>query len=445
MINENYEGNNNFKNYSYNDNLIKEKEEFLLFKNNEKFYILIIKLKDSIKIKCKNYFIELNLDNFLQLFHIKYDSIDQIFHYMKNLFKDSKIKIKEIIKNLVIKLCLKDKIEKDFNLIYSIEPDNLILFSNITKDSFCSSPIENTFTIINTFNNILYLIYVTKEKSIKCINLLEKQIITEIKYAHSKFITNFKHYYDKNRKIDILMSIASDDNEIKLWNVNNWECLLHLNNINKSGNLLSACFLEENKQIFIVTSNFDIFDEPDVIKVYNDKGNIIKEIINSNENTFFLEVYFDKITSINYIISCNINFVKSYNYNKNLIYHRYYESNNSFHNSFVIHCFNNIIKLIELCNDGNIRIWDFHSNKLLNKIKVDNNGLTSVCIWDENYIIIGCKNKGIQLIKINEGIKKLFKTKITITYTIKIIEHPKYGKCLLTQGTFFEQIKFWII
>ena len=31
---------------------------------------------------------------------------------------------------------------------------------------------------------------------------------------------------------------------------------------------------------------------------------IIKEIINSRDNTFFIEVFFDKIKSINYIITC---------------------------------------------------------------------------------------------------------------------------------------------
>ena len=218
-----------------------------------------------------------------------------------------------------------------------------------------------------------------------------------------------------------------------------------MKNINRSGNLLSACFLEEKNNIYIVTSNFDIYDEPEPIKIYDIKGNIVKEIINSNINTLFLKVYFDKINSINYIITCNINFIKSYNYNKNIIYHRYYEDNNSFHNGVIINSYTNVVKLIESCNDGNIRIWDFHSKSLLNKIKIDNSPLTSICEWDKDHILISCKNKGIKIIKLDEGkIKKIFKTKNTIIYTIKIINHPKYGKGLITQGTFFEQIKFWI-
>ena len=345
----------------------------------------------------------------------------------------------------MIKLILKDKIEYEINLMYSIEPNNLIFFSNITKDSFSSSPIENTFTIFNSSNNIMCLIYATKDKSIKCININERKVITEIKDAHFKFITNFKHYYDENKKMDIIMSISSDDNEIKLWNFRNWECFLHLKNINKNGNLLSASFIKDNNNYFIVTSNFEIFDEPGPIKIYDEKGLITKEINNSWESTFFTEIYFDKTKLINYIITCNINFVKSYNYNQNIIYHKYYENNNSFHFSVVINCFNNIVKLIELCNDGNIRIWDFHSSILLNKIKIGNNGLTSICIWDDNFILVGSKKKGIKVLNLIEGkIVKTIKTKNYIAYTMKIINHPKYGKSIITQGTFFEQINFWI-
>ena len=447
MYNKNNKVNNNINNSNYEDSIL-ENREFQFIKNKVKYNLLIIKKKNCIIIKCKNYLVTLNNDEVCNLIELQYDSIDNSFKYLINLFNENKIIIKENIINQIIKLILilKDNKEKEIVLIYNNEPINLILLSKITKDSFCSSPIENSFTIFNSFkSDILYLIYATKNKSIKCINLIEKNLITEIKNAHNKFITNFKHYYDNNKKIDIIMSLASDENDLKLWNIVNWECILHLKNINKSGNLLSACFLKENNKIYIATSNFEIFDEPEPIKIYDDNGNLVKEITNSKENTFFLDVYFDKIKSTNYIITCNINFVKSYNYNKNITYHRYFENNNSFHNSAVVYSDNNIIKLIELCNDGYIRLWDFHSNILLKKIKVDHSGLTSMCIWDKNYAFVGCKSKGIKLIKLIEGkIQKTLKGKNNIAYTIKIINHPKYGKSLVTQGTFFEQIKFWI-
>ena len=135
-----------------------------------------------------------------------------------------------------------------------------------------------------------------------------------------------------------------------------------------------------------------------------------------------MEIYFDKTHLINYIISCNINFVKSYNYNENNIYHKYYDNNNSIHNSFVINSVGSVVQLIELCNDGNIRIWDFHLNILLNKIKVD-----------------------FKIIIINKGkIINIINEKNNIITTVKVINHPKYGKSLITQGIFCEQIRLWI-
>ena len=101
--------------------------------------------------------------------------------------------------------------------------------------------------------------------------------------------------------------------------------------------------------------------------------------------------------------------------------------------------------MIELCNDGNIRIWDFHLNILLKKIKVDNNIFSTICIWDENNIIVGIKNKGIKIIKLNNGkIINIINEKNNIIYSAKAINHPKYGKSLITQGIFCEQIRLWI-
>ena len=440
--------NNGTENNSNNDILIKEKEEFQLIKNNIKYTFLILKLEAKIIIKNKNYFVKLDKYNIYKLFGVQFDSIENIFKYIINAFNEDKIIIKDIILNKEIILSLKNIKEKEIKLIYDYNPNNFILFSKLTKDSFCSSPIENTFIIFNSIfhNNIIYLIYSTKEKSIKCINLIENKLVIEIKNSHNKFITSFKHCYDENKKMDIIMSISSDSNEIKLWDFSNWECILNLQNINKSGNLLSACFLKEKNNIYIATSNFELFDDPEPIKIYDDKGNFIKQITNSREGSIlYMEIYFDKTNLINYIISCNINFVKSYNYNENIFYHKYYDNNNSIHNSFVINSFGNVVQLIELCNDGNIRIWDFHLNVLLNKIKVDNNILTTICIWDENNIIVGIKNKGIKIIQLNKGkIINIINEKSNIIYTVKVINHPKYGKSLITQGIFCEQIRLWI-
>jgi hypothetical protein len=252
------------------------------------------------------------------------------------------------------------------------------------------------------------------------------------------------------------MSISYNDNNIKIWNAYNWECILNLQNINQKGILFSGGFLNNNNQNYIITSNLNWVDNPEQIKIFNFNGNKIKEINNSNENTFFIDSFYDSKTSKNYIISSHENYVKSYNYNDNKLYKKYYENKNDFHNHLTAFIISNkeIIKLIESCNDGNIRIWNFHSGLLLKKIKADIS-LNDICLWNYNSIFVGnnhfsekinYKEKAIKLIDLKSG-------KIIISLTghqetileIKKIIHPILGICLITQGNRDMQIRLWLI
>ena len=97
-----------------------------------------------------------------------------------------------------------------------------------------------------------------------------------------------------------------NDNCIKIWNAKNFQCLLCIQKANKKGYLYSACFLKDSNQIYIVTSNMSYFDsEP--IKIYDINGNLKKEIINSKDKTFFIDIFYDDNISLKkYIIKPKI-------------------------------------------------------------------------------------------------------------------------------------------
>ena len=180
---------------------------------------------------------------------------------------------------------------------------------------------------------------------------------------------------------------------IKLWNINNFECLLNLSRIYIDGYLYSACFLQNYQKIFIVTCNYNVKNNPEAIKVYDFNGNKIKTINYSNEQAVFIDSYFDIKLSKNYIITNNRGHVKSYDFEKNRIYHKYYKEKNKYLFNFANIMINDqekIVKLIE-CND-NISIWDFHKGELLNIINVDNNLLYGICLYNSNALIVGCGN-----------------------------------------------------
>ena len=100
---------------------------------------------------------------------------------------------------------------------------------------------NNSILVINTKNNILLLIY-SGGKSIISYNIKDDKEIIELKNAHNITISNFYHYYDKMKKIDYLISISRDIN-IKLWNIENYECLLDLRDIYDYDLMYTSCIL----------------------------------------------------------------------------------------------------------------------------------------------------------------------------------------------------------
>ena len=134
------------------------------------------------------------------------------------------------------------------NILFKSNPKDITIFRDLTKDSY-SFFIENTFIVFKSINDILYLIYTNENKSLISFNIIENNLINEIKNAHNEYITNIRYYYNKTNKRDLILSISCNDNNIKIWNINNLECLLNLTNIYKTGYLYSACFLNDNNNI----------------------------------------------------------------------------------------------------------------------------------------------------------------------------------------------------
>ena len=74
--------------------------------------------------------------------------------------------------------------------------NNPIKIKNIKEinESFSLCSLDNIFTSFKSINNIFYIVYATKNKSIIIYNLVNDTKIVEIKKAHKEFITNFRHH-----------------------------------------------------------------------------------------------------------------------------------------------------------------------------------------------------------------------------------------------------------
>jgi WD40 repeat protein len=190
--------------------------------------------------------------------------------------------------------------------------------------------------------------------------------------------------------------------------------------VNKEGYLNSACFLrDDSNNLFIITSNF-YYISSESIKVYDLDGKKIKEMNKSNEKVIFMESYYDDNYSKSYIIISTHEYVKSYDYNNNALYHKYNNNIKRLHFSLIIKKHEEVIKLIESCYDDNLRIWNFHSGELLQKIKVGVGGLQSICFFNNGDLIVS-NNKKIKMVNLtNRFITDLIKTDKNIV-SVKIV------------------------
>ena len=268
---------------------------------------------------------------------------------------------------------------------------------NLINDSYYHKYVDNTFIVFNSINQILSLIYTNKNHSIIYYDLINNVKITEIKNAHESYITHFRYFFDNINKRDLILSISNPlHSGIKLWNVNNFECLLNLI-LKLPNSFFTSCLINDHNQIYILTNNnYDNYFK-ERIKVFDLNGNNITEIRIDNwlfeEKITFIETYYDKKSFKNYVIVCTTRSVKLIDFNEDkltLIY-----------SPFSIKEWNSLIiyeeKLITSCN-YEIKIYNFYTGELLNVIHT---GCfkSSIILWNSNYLFFSLDFKS----KIGKG------------------------------------------
>ena len=447
------------------ENCTKEKykinsKEYTLDKDG-KSYIIIIKQSDyRIIITSRQY--QLMIDDLQEFYKTNgylFESFNDLYKFIIDLFDKNRAYISFLSNNFmnIILRIFEEKIELNLPF-YNLIPDLINFPKNLTYDAFTYYNYTNTFLIFNSINNNkLFLVFTTQEKNVKIYDIIDKKLVLEIRNSteDNKQITNFRHFYDEYNKRDLIMFIIGIKNCIKIWDAYNWECILELKNIYKEGNIYSSLILNDNikNDLYIITSNCTLFKDSQPLKIYDLKGNFIKDIPDSNSKTFFLDIFHDIRHSKKYIISVNKEFVKSFDYEKNCCYKKYSDKPegkkinfDGFFYSSVIKFFddNDFIQLIVSGDDGFIRIWDFHEGNLIKKIETDKNCIFSLCLWNNDYLFGAGEDGRIKLIDLNAGvIINEIKGHNKMVCTIKKLIHPIYGECLVSQGFRKDQIILW--
>ena len=373
--------------------------------------------------------------------------LKQIF---ENLIQNKKLDVvrynKEMQKKFEIKLIdykeFKNILDSNLRSIpeFNSDPKCLKEQSNFIQDAgdritFSS----NVFLLFKSFDNKYYLIYGDNSHIIISYDISSNTIVKEVTKT-DKLTSCFNHYPDVYNKRDLIMTIHAKSNSIGVWDFNDMKLIYHFKKINKNGYLNTACFFSDNNQIYIMSSNHRYTGKNvDPIKIYDLKGNKIKELKDSNENVSFLDSYYDKNQFKKYIIAGFAKYIRAYNTSNNSIYKIYKDKYSPFHREVVINDFESVTKLIESSTDGHIRVWDFHKAELIKRIKIDDKGAFGICLWNKESLFVGIKDR-IVLININTGeiiyeYDYSFKDKYNDygIIAIKKINLVNYGECLLTK------------
>ena len=331
-----------------------------------------------------------------------------------------------------------NNINSDFNNIL-----NKASPSDITSDAYTCF-FNNTFLVFKTINDLYYLVYISKAKSIICSDLYKLKKIAEIKEIKNENITTFRHYLDKINNKDLVLTLCPKQNKLRTWDVSNWRCFIYINRVYNDGLLYSACFVNDNNENYIITSNCNYFGDSELIKIFDFKGHEISEIDESNDATLIIDIYEDKKSSKKYIVTGNKNYFKSFDYKNKRLYKKYYEKFNNAHCNYIIDDKGEIIKLFDICEDGYIRIWNFHSGIMINKILVSRECLYDLCLWDENNLLVSSQDKTIKLVDLKSNkVVKSMKGHNNYVITLQKINHSQYGTFLLSHGFENDQIKIW--
>ena len=238
----------------------------------------------------------------------------------------------------------------------------------MNHDGFMFYQFKTCFCEFKSINDILCLICSKKDKILISYALVKNQVINSV--TKKKFpINDIRHYLDNQFKRDLILNSLVFANEIEVSNFKNWQILLKISHVNSAGCLFSSCFFNENNNIYILTSHNAVtyICKGECIKVFDMKKNKIKEIKNSNENTFFIDNYYDSKLKKNFIVTCNNGHINFYDFQNNSLF-KQYKSDISYEtiNDFVVDDRGPNKMLLGTSYTG-IKMWNFDTGELLKK------------------------------------------------------------------------------
>ena len=440
-----------FKMYIPSENITKNKDDIITYKNN--------------KYQSKNANDFVNQVKFLfdthQFIKVAKNINDQIYiNQLTNITEDKKEKLnskidsilKDLEADLDSKLSLVEEeiilstenpsIYTSYNFSFKLQndPQELVFKKDICSNAHKTNSIDRVFCAFKSFLGEALIVWGSSNNNIEYYDCEKEKIVKTFHQAHSQTIFSCRHYPYVKKRIDYIIT-SSYDRTVKLWDYTQNSYDLCISNAHGGYYIYSVSVLfniQEDKN-YVITSSSN-----EKMKVWDFKGNYIRNFGQDSESTYFIDVYYNKMKKQYYIINANSVDVKSYEFDTGNLYHKYKGIPQTWHMSAVINETKQGQLLIESDGTGRIRIWDFNTANLLKNIASTYSlNLRGICLWNDRYLFAAGNDYQVKLFDLEEGkFIKSFKGHSSTVCTIEKIKHPKYGGCLVSQGL-DGKLKLW--
>ena len=374
-----------------------------------------------------------------------------LFEHLKNY--ENKLDIINSLKN-----DLNDYIQKLIKCIFP-EKNLLSVYSNEDSMDFESLPQDlkyketittkclKSFTIDSLFDAYLAFdgnCYVASShliiNNIEIFNLQNNSLAATLKGINAQ-IYIIRHYAQYSTNTDYLLSTLVSKS-VKIWNLNTYQEYLTIKDCHNGSYMYSALLLFDNfnNKNYVVTSCPN-----DFVKIWNfENGCFIADCCSKNDYTYFINTW--KHDGRYYIINANSDNVKIYGMEKiGDLYGEYSGKQRTWHMSAFVKYINDIETLFESDGNGYVRLWNLEKNTLIKEIHCNYCSLRGLCLWNQQYILAASSDQSFKVIDfVNQKcVLSLSGQHSNSLCTIKKINHPKYGECLIT-GSIDGSIKLWI-
>ena len=319
------------------------------------------------------------------------------------------------------------------------DPNELVFKQDICSNSHKTNSIDRVFCAFKSFNGEPLVVWGSTALNIEFYDCNKEKIVKTIYQAHKQTIFSCRHYADIRLRIDYIIT-SSNDRSVKVWDATKDNYVLYIPNVHNGYYIYSVsllCHLHQEKN-YVITSCPN-----EKMKVWSFTGMYMYNFGQSNESTYFIDVFYNKNQKKYFIINANSNDVKSYYFESGDLYHKYKGTPQTWHMSAVVNNINDIFALIESDGNGTIRIWNFDTAELLKSITAHSINLRGICLWNDKYLFAAGNDSQIKLFNLEEGkFVKSFKGHTSTVCTIEKIMHPKYGGCLISHAL-DGKLKIW--